>query len=716
MKKLISLLLILALLASLGVVPASAEDDSYAGKTVLIATGNFRGQIDYYACVKYIKDSYQAKGAEVILVDAGNYLQGSAWSDACMGEAVYDLMNAVGYQAAAMGRAEFSYTAATTGYVYHGNYTRYYTQAMLQNGTEEITYAVNSSGSQTATLPARAGAGFTALCSHLTVLPHTNPDGSIWYPYSFADYWEYTTPSGLSFRFRDGDQNRFADQVQDGFLAWKAEEPTQSPNQVDYEVELMTELDTPAPKAENYGKQMIIRPAQNIDTLALAFVFDNASKQFLGTENLRFTAEEQDETIVNQIANVKANVFNSGELAFGKSEVLLEGRDSVSRNAETNLGDLVTDALAWYAPRYVDGMDLSLPTVAIINGGNLDDFLYPGALTARNLLRALPFSPMGIGVIQITGSQLLEMLEAGCQTENCPGFVQVSGMRYTVDLSQPYDAGEAYGSFYKAASIHRVSIDEVDGAPFDPDAVYNVIADNYLMSGKDTYYTLKEARDAGAFYINNGSGAKVRDIVKLYIENVLTDKTVGAEYAKPQGRIRVNRFVDVERGKFYFEPILWAVSQDPPVTSGKDATHFGPKDTCTRGQVVTFLWNAMGQPKPTITDCPFVDVKEGKYYYEAMLWALETGVTSGKDDAHFAPNETCTRGQVVTFLWNAMGKPEPTLTDCPFVDVKPGKYYYNAMLWALETGVTSGLDDTHFGPNETCTRGQVVTFLYNALS
>ncbi len=173
-------------------------------------------------------------------------------------------------------------------------------------------------------------------------------------------------------------------------------------------------------------------------------------------------------------------------------------------------------------------------------------------------------------------------------------------------------------------------------------------------------------------------------------------------------------FEDVRQGKYYTIPVAWAYGRG--ITNGKDDTHFGPNETCTRGQVVTFLWNAMGKPAPTITDCPFVDVKPGKYYYDAMLWALETGITSGKDDTHFAPNETCTRGQVVTFIWNAMGKPEPTITDCPFVDVKPGKYYYNAMLWALENGVTSGTDATHFSPNQTCTRGQVVTFLYNTLS
>jgi hypothetical protein len=94
----------------------------------------------------------------------------------------------------------------------------------------------------------------------------------------------------------------------------------------------------------------------------------------------------------------------------------------------------------------------------------------------------------------------------------------------------------------------------------------------------------------------------------------------------------------------------------------------------------------------------FSDVKEGKFYEIPVAWAYGKGITSGKDDTHFAPNETCTRAQVVTFLWNAMGKPKATITTCPFVDVKPGKFYYDAMLWALQTGVTSGKDDTHFAP------------------
>ena len=178
----------------------------------------------------------------------------------------------------------------------------------------------------------------------------------------------------------------------------------------------------------------------------------------------------------------------------------------------------------------------------------------------------------------------------------------------------------------------------------------------------------------------------------------------------------LNPFGDVKEGKYYYDAVLWAISQTPPITNGTDDTHFSPNKTCTRGQVVTFLWNAMGQPEPDPDDNPFVDVKPGKYYTKAVLWAYQTGVTNGTDDTHFKPGGDCTRGQVVTFLWKALGSPEPESDDNPFTDVKAGKYYYKPVLWAVENGVTKGTTATTFSPNKTCTRGQVVTFLYNALA
>ena len=172
-----------------------------------------------------------------------------------------------------------------------------------------------------------------------------------------------------------------------------------------------------------------------------------------------------------------------------------------------------------------------------------------------------------------------------------------------------------------------------------------------------------------------------------------------------------NPFVDVAKGAFYYDAVLWAVSHTPQVTNGTDETHFSPKATCTRGQVVTFLWRAFGAPEPTTTVNPFKDVKESAFYYKAVLWAVEKGITKGIDATHFGPSEGCTRGQVVSFLWRAEGEPLPSPGSNPFTDVKEGKFYYGAVQWANQQNITNGTDATHFSPDMTCTRGQIVTFL-----
>ena len=174
-----------------------------------------------------------------------------------------------------------------------------------------------------------------------------------------------------------------------------------------------------------------------------------------------------------------------------------------------------------------------------------------------------------------------------------------------------------------------------------------------------------------------------------------------------------NPFADnVNEKKFYYLPILWAV--DKGITTGKTATTFLPEEACTRAQIVTFLWRAMGEPEPEPMDNPFTDVTEGKYYYKAVMWAVQQGITTGKTATTFEPNSPCTRSQVVTFLWRTMDKPAHD-QDNPFTDISVGKYYTNAVLWALENNITTGKTATTFLPDDTCTRGQIVTFLYRTL-
>ena len=173
------------------------------------------------------------------------------------------------------------------------------------------------------------------------------------------------------------------------------------------------------------------------------------------------------------------------------------------------------------------------------------------------------------------------------------------------------------------------------------------------------------------------------------------------------------RFDDVrDETRFYFDPVYWAFAAQPQITNGVDETHFCPDANCTRGQVVTFLWRAAGCPAPGSTVTAFADLRPGGFYTEAVAWAVENGITDGVTPTTFAPDAACTRGQIVTFLWRANGQPKARDPANPFADVPAGKFYTEAVLWAVEKGVTEGVSATKFAPDAACTRGQIVTFLY----
>lgn len=170
-----------------------------------------------------------------------------------------------------------------------------------------------------------------------------------------------------------------------------------------------------------------------------------------------------------------------------------------------------------------------------------------------------------------------------------------------------------------------------------------------------------------------------------------------------------NEFNDVKDATaYYYDSVYWAVAKG--VTSGTGDNNFTPNRTCTRQEVVTFLWRAMGQPEPETTVNPFTDVPENSYYYKAVLWASEHGITSGSGDGKFSPGRTCSRKEVVTFLWRTMNKPAGTGSN-PFTDITKD-YSYDAILWANANSITTGTSATTFNPNGTCSRGQVATFLY----
>lgn len=185
------------------------------------------------------------------------------------------------------------------------------------------------------------------------------------------------------------------------------------------------------------------------------------------------------------------------------------------------------------------------------------------------------------------------------------------------------------------------------------------------------------------------------------------------EAEKPQDT-KSNPFVDVIKGQYYYDAVLWAAENG--ITGGTSANTFSPNSNCSRAQVVTFLHRMIASPEPALITLPFTDVSSSDYFYKPVKWAFGSEITGGTSATTFSPDSNCSRAQVVTFLWRTTGQPEAKSSKCNFTDIKSDSYYYKAVLWAVEQGITGGTSATTFSPKDSCTRGQVVTFLYRFIN
>ena len=229
-----------------------------------------------------------------------------------------------------------------------------------------------------------------------------------------------------------------------------------------------------------------------------------------------------------------------------------------------------------------------------------------------------------------------------------------------------------------------------------------------VREGRDQTFTITP--DKGYAVSNVKIDGKSIGAVKSYtFENVRRTHTIEVIFMKANGNPQTGVFVDVATGSYYEDAVDWAVGNG--ITQGTDATHFSPDGICTRAQAVTFLWRAAGSPKPETRTMPFTDVPAGSYYYDAVLWAVENDITKGTSDTTFSPNMTCTRAQIVAFLWRSEKSPAAGTAN-PFADVKSAAYYADAVLWAVKENITKGTTNTTFSPDADCTRAQIVTFLW----
>ena len=267
-------------------------------------------------------------------------------------------------------------------------------------------------------------------------------------------------------------------------------------------------------------------------------------------------------------------------------------------------------------------------------------------------------------------------------------------------------------------------------------AELNVTTNAALSGGGYTYYTIKATAGVNGaispsgsvsvregrnqtFTITPNTGYAISNVkidgksvgaVKSYtFENVKGNHTIEAIFMKANGNPQTGVFVDVPEGSYYEEAVAWAVENG--ITQGTDDTHFSPDGICTRAQAVTFLWRTAGSPASKTSAMPFTDVPVGSYYYDAVLWAVENGITKGTSETRFSPDDTCTRAQIVAFLWRSEKSPAAGSRN-PFADVKSTAYYADAVLWAVKEDITKGSTNTTFSPDADCTRAQIVTFLW----
>ena len=233
-----------------------------------------------------------------------------------------------------------------------------------------------------------------------------------------------------------------------------------------------------------------------------------------------------------------------------------------------------------------------------------------------------------------------------------------------------------------------------------------------VREGRDQTFTITP--DKGYAVAKVLIDSKNVGAVKSYtFENVKKSHTIEVVFMKAGGNPQTGVFVDVATGSYYEDAVDWAVENG--ITQGTDDTHFSPDGICTRAQAVTFLWRAAGSPAAKSSAMPFTDGKAGSYYYDAVLWAVENGITKGTSATTFSPDQNCSRAQIVTFLWRSEKSPAAGTVN-PFTDVKSDAYYADAVLWAVKDDVTKGTTATTFSPDDNCTRAQIVTFIWRALA
>ena len=694
MRKFLSVLLAMAMVLSLTVTGFAIEDTAaatdaetkteatMAGKTVILHTNDVHGAVDGYAYIAQLKADYEAKGAEVILVDAGDYSQGKTYVSVTKGADAVTMMNAAGYDVVTLGNHEFDYGYAQLKEnmskakfkvicadvfnengtpIFDANYT--YT---TKSGVKVGFFGMETPETQTKANPAlikgltfATGDAFTKAAADqvaalkdadvVICLAHLGIDAES-APYRSTDL--YAAVKGIDFII-DGHSHTVMTKGEKG-------EPIQSTGTA----------------FANIG----------------VIVIDNATKKI--ESNSLFEIKEdtaKDATVAAAAKTIVDRVDAEYDVVFAKSEVTLNGAKAPNgnRDSETNNGDLITDAMIWKVMQNKEGLTVDADhVVAITNGGGIRAAIKPGDVTKKDINTVLPFGNT-VAVIYVTGAELLEALEASTYSLPIGGFPQVAGINFTLSTAVAYDANaETYpaSTYYGPKSINRVVINSINGKEFKADDTYAVVTNNFVADGGDTYYAFAAAT------AKFDTGIPLDEAVMEYVTKELKG-VIGTQYAAPQGRILLNPFKDVKVSSWFGQYVIDLYNDG--IINGTSATTYAPNDTLTWAAALKLLLVSHG-------DLKAADATGADWSKNAIAKAAELGLVAADLDGAKAISrlEFC---QVAAKL----NKLAESKTESKFTDCTDG--YVMAL---VDAKVISGMTETTFEPAASLTRAQIAKILY----
>lgn len=723
MKKLLSLLLVLCLVLSLSCTAfAAGAEKPLDGKTVILHSNDVHGAIDLYAAMAALKADYEAQGAEVILADAGDYSQGTVYVSVNKGADAVTMMNATGYDVVTLGNHEFDYGYAQLAenmkaakfqvlcadVLGADGKTIYDANTIIEKGGVKIGFfgletpeaqtkanpkliqglkflagadgkeLYDCAAAQVADLKAK-GADLVVCLAHLGVDESSEP---------YTSYDLSKNVQGIDFII-DGHSHTVMTAGPNG-------EAIQSTGTAFANIGVIT-IDNATKKIESNELKAIWHTEKNADGKSVTVV----------------DYKTRDEKVAAAAKAIIDPIDKAYGEKFAVSEVALNGTKAPNgnRDSETNLGDLITDAMLWKVLADAEITVAKENVVAITNGGGIRASIGVGDVTKKDINTVLPFGNT-LAVVYVKGSELLEALEAStyCTPESIGGFPQAAGLTFTVKTYEEYDANpEPYpkSTYYGPKSIQRVTIDNVNGKDFDPEATYAVITNNFVAGGGDTYYAFAAATN------QFDTGLPLDEVVMEYITKELKG-VIGETYAEPAGRIVVDQGVapaiaDVQ-SMVMGEASYTAESYK--AYAAVEAKLAAAETEAERVALCAELRAAVSGLK--IVENTFDDATSG-WYKPAVDFAQASGLMSGMGDNKFAPDVTTTRAMVAQVMYELADEPDVSGLTCPLSDVDSTAWYADAVIWAYNAGVVSGYEDGTFRPGRTITRQEMAVMFYGML-